>query len=141
MERKKVNATLLSVKGKRSYNSFTDNERFLIGKYASVYGPTKAVRKFKKAHPRLKLGESTARAVRAKYESVLKDLPEPSTDVVLSKKKAGQPFLLGNEIDKNVQEYLHMLRKKGGIINTVVAIATAKALIEQSKDEQLKRID
>ena len=34
-----------------------------------------------------------------------------------------------------------MLRKKGGIVNTVVAIATAKALIEQSKDEQLKRID
>ena len=37
MERKKVNATLLSVKGKRSYNSFTNKERFLIGKYASLH--------------------------------------------------------------------------------------------------------
>ena len=54
MERKKVNATLLSVKDKRSYNSFTDNERFLIRNCASVYGPTKAVRKFKKTHPYLK---------------------------------------------------------------------------------------
>ena len=113
MERKKVNATFLSVKDKRSYSSFNDNERFLVGKYASVCDPKKAVRKFKKTHPHLKFGESTARDFRTKYESVLKDLPEPSTDVVLSKKKAGQPLLLGNEIDKKVQEYLHMLGKKG----------------------------
>ena len=111
MERKKVNATLLSVKGKRSYNSFTDKERFLIEKYASLYGPTKAVWKFKKTHQHLKCGERTARAFRAKYESVLKDLPEPPTDVVLSKKKAGQPLFLGNKTDKKVQEYFHMLRK------------------------------
>ena len=104
MERKKVNATLLSVKDKRSYYSFTDNERFLIRKYASVYGPTKAVQKFRKTHPHLKFGKSAARIFRAKYESVLKDLPEPSTDVVLSKKKVGRPLLLGNEIDKKVQE-------------------------------------
>ena len=61
MERNKVNATLLSVKGKRSYTSFIDKERFLIGKYTSVYDPTKAVRKFKKTHPHLKFGETTAR--------------------------------------------------------------------------------
>ena len=48
MERKKVNTTLLSVKGKRSYNFFADKESFLVGKHASVYGPTKAVQKFKK---------------------------------------------------------------------------------------------
>ena len=34
-----------------------------------------------------------------------------------------------------------MLRKKGGIVNSAVAIATAKALIEQIKDEHLKCID
>ena len=112
MERKKANVTLLSVKGKCSYNSFTDIERFLIGKYASVYGPTKAVRKFKKAHPHLKFGESTARAFRAKYKSVMKDLPEPSADVVLSKKKAGRPLLLGNEIDKKVQEFCICYKRK-----------------------------
>ena len=100
MERKKVNASLLSVKGRRSYNSFTDKELFLIGKYASVYGPTKSVRKFKKTHPHLKFGESTATAFRAKCDLVLKDLPETSTDVVLSKKKASRPLLLGNEVNK-----------------------------------------
>ena len=33
------------------------------------------------------------------------------------------------------------LRKKGGVVNTVVAIATAKANIEKSDDEHLKLID
>ena len=61
MERKKVNATLLSVKGKRSYTSFIDKEHFLIGKYASVYDLTKAVRKFKKTYPHLKFSETTVR--------------------------------------------------------------------------------
>ena len=34
-----------------------------------------------------------------------------------------------------------MLRKEGGIVNSIIAIATAKALIEQSKDEHLKCTD
>ena len=105
MEKKKVNATVLSVKGKHSYNSFyCQRTCFLIEKYASVYGPTKALRKFKKIHPHLKFGESTVRALRAKYKSVLKDLAVLSTVEVLSKRKVGRPLLLVNEIDKKVQK-------------------------------------
>ena len=52
-------------------------------------------------------------------------------DVVLTKKKAGRPLLFGNEIDKKVQEYLRMLQKKGGIVNSVVI----------DEDEHLKCID
>ena len=52
-------------------------------------------------------------------------------DVVLSKKKAGRPLLFGNEIDKKVQDYLRMLQKKGGILNSVVI----------DEDEHLKCID
>lgn len=37
--------------------------------------------------------------------------------------------------------FLLKLRKKGGVVNTVVAIATAKALIERSDNEHLKSID
>ena len=88
--------TLLSVKEKRSYNSFTDKELFLIGKYASGYDPTKAIWKFKKKHPHLKFSETTARAFHAKYKSVLKYLPELCMDVVVSKKKAVWSLVLGN---------------------------------------------
>ena len=33
------------------------------------------------------------------------------------------------------------LRKKGGVVNTVIANATAKALIDKSADEHLKVLD
>ena len=36
---------------------------------------------------------------------------------------------------------MHVLRRKGGVVNTVVAIATAKALIARSQDEHLKCTD
>ena len=38
-------------------------------------------------------------------------------------------------------KYLHALRKKGGVANTVVAIAIAQALIAKSEDKNLKVLD
>ena len=54
--------------------------------------------------------------------------------------KRGRPLLLGN-LDETVKKFLIALRKKGGVINTVVANATAKALISKSENEHLKAID
>ena len=34
-----------------------------------------------------------------------------------------------------------ILRRKGGVVNTVIADATAQALIDRSQGEQLKSID
>ena len=42
---------------------------------------------------------------------------------------------------KQVQEYLYIYRKKCGIVNKVVIVATAKALIEKSNFEHLKDLD
>ena len=39
---------------------FTEEELFEIGKYAAVNGTTNAVKQFKKTHPHLTFGESTA---------------------------------------------------------------------------------
>ena len=57
------------------------------------------------------------------------------------KEKSRLSQLLGNKIDKKVQEYLYMLRKKGDTVSNIVTIAKAKALIEQNKDEHFKCID
>ena len=54
--------------------------------------------------------------------------------------KRGRLLLLGT-IDEKVKNFLFALRQKGGVVNTAVAIATAKALIERSKDKHLKLID
>ena len=54
--------------------------------------------------------------------------------------KRGRPLLLGT-LDETVQKFLIALRKKGGVVNAVVAIAAAKALISKSNNEHLKAID
>ena len=54
--------------------------------------------------------------------------------------KRGRPLLLG-KLDETVKKFLIALRKKGGVVNTVVANATAKALISKSDDEHLRVID
>ena len=38
-------------------------------------------------------------------------------------------------------KYLHVIRKKGGVVNTAVAIAIAQALIAKSEDKNLKVLD
>ena len=53
--------------------------------------------------------------------------------------KRGRPLLLGAVLDDKVKHFLLQLRKKGGVVNTVVAVPTA--LIARSRDEHLKLID
>ena len=48
--------------------------------------------------------------------------------------KRGRPLLLGLVLDEKVKHFLLQLRKKSGVVNTVVAVATAKALIAGSRD-------
>ena len=57
----------LTKKKSEKNNTFSDEERYQIGQYASVHGPTAAVEKFKKTHPHLKFGETIARSFRTKY--------------------------------------------------------------------------
>ena len=71
---------------------FTDNERFLIGKYAAIHGPIAAVKKFKKSHPHLKFGENTARSLREKYHDKCKS---SDRSTVIQKKQVGRPLMLG----------------------------------------------
>ena len=122
---------------KRENIKLTDKERYDIGKSSSVHGATAAVRKFKKSYPHLKLGESTARSLKKKYEELLKS---KSKKTELTKLKRGRPVMLGS-IDEKVKNFLLILRQKGGVVNSVVAIVAVQALIQKSSDEHLKCID
>ena len=44
-------------------------------------------------------------------------------------------------LDEKIKNFLFAIKKKGGVVNTVVVIATAKALIEKSDEEYLSNID
>ena len=50
----------------------------------------------------------------------------------------GKPLLLSNDSDENVRKYIMTLRYKGGQSTFTIAIAVAKALIEQVDNESLK---
>ena len=48
----------------------------------------------------------------------------------LINRKRGQPLLLGNELDVQVKAYINALRLNGGIVNTVIVIATSKGTVK-----------
>ena len=53
---------------------------------------------------------------------------------------ARKPLALGY-LDEKIKTFLLALRKKRGVVNTVLTIATAKSLIEKSVHEHLKLIE
>ena len=48
----------------------------------------------------------------------------------------GRPLLLGDEIDRQVKEYLKYLREQGSAVNTVIAVVTAEGVV-RSMDANL----
>ena len=113
----------------------TDKERYDIGKYSSIHVANTADRKFKRFHPQL--GESIARSLRKNYEALL---TMGSNKTLLPKMKRGHPLMV-DSLDKKVKSFLMISRRKGGVVNSVAAIADAQALITKSTDEHLKCID
>jgi len=123
-----VCASISSIPQKRKYVTFSDEEKQKIGKYAVIHGNASAARKYG-------VGESTVRHHRKNYEKALR------SSKPIPKAKRGRPLLLGPTIDETVIKYLNAIRKKGGVVNTVVAIAVATALISKSNDESLKSLN
>ena len=106
---------------------------------ASAHGPGATVKKFRKSHPHLNSGESTVRGLRAKYEELLKS--ETAGELAsIPKLKRGSSFMLG-ELHEKVKNFLHVLRRKVGVVNTVETVAAAKAFIARSQNEHLNCID
>ena len=54
--------------------------------------------------------------------------------------KRGRPLMLGS-LDEKVKNFLLILRRKGGVLNSVFAIAIAQALLEKRGDKHLKCIN
>ena len=127
----------LEKKSKRVNTKFTEKKRFLIGKYTAINDPNAAVRKFKKSHPHLKFGETQARALRKKYLNYEKK--GSNVDKEIGTLKRGRPHML-ETVDEKVSDFLQIVRRKGGVVNSVVAIATAKVLVTKSDLEHLKAL-
>ena len=121
------------------YNDYTAKERAEIGKYAAENGPTKAARCFSERLGR-KVPESSARRFKSEYLQKIKamardrDNGDESENVALvvnslPTKPRGRPLLLGQDLDKAVQDYVSAMRTVGGVINTAIVMAAAEGIV------------
>ena len=77
-----------------------------------------------------------------KYEAMIKDAARKkvSPEKAIETRKRGGPVLLG-EIDEMVQRFLLAVRKKGELVNAVVARSVARALVKRSGKKEQEVID
>ena len=120
-----------SVNRSSQYRKWTDKQRYTIGKNAAENSNANTLSKFKTEFPNL--SESTLRTFKKRYYEEVrkcKEKLEGSKSITKYTQKTGRPYLLG-ELDEIVQKHIRSLNKKGSVINTTIAKATAKALISK----------
>lgn len=79
------------------------------------------------------MNESTCRRLRSEYLAQLMVEKQKGSDAVikaLPTKQQGRPLLLGQELDKSVQDYIEALRVLGGVVNTHIVMAAAVGIIK-----------
>ena len=121
------------------YKQYTERDRLAIARYAEQNGPRRTARKFDKHDPNL--NESTVRAFLQKYRPMKNRRKKNSTSPIngIPAKRRGRPLMLGI-LDKKIRDFLIALRDRGGVVNSTVAIAAAKGLIQSSSNSDSKRI-
>ena len=125
--------------GRGPYLILTPSQRFQVGKRASEHGVTSTLRYYSKHFPDFQLKETLVRRLKNEYRASMKrPRDDTSTKDVqeLPSKKAERPLLLGNDLDKQVREYVKYLRERSTAVNTAVVIAAAEGII-MNKDANL----
>jgi len=130
-------------KQKGPYLYLTDVQRYEVGKRAAECGTTTTIRYYKTKFPNLPLTEPTVRRLKAEYQEFVKGLPKGEKSEVKEmprKKKQGRPLLLGNELDRQVQDYIKYLCQRG-TTNTSVVMASAEGIVKSKDANLLKEND
>ena len=77
------------------------------------------------------MNESTCRRLKTEYLAKLKSKQNSHVEVKsLPTKAQGRPLLLGQELDKTVQDYIKSLRMAGGVVNCTIVMAAANGIIK-----------
>ena len=118
--------------GRGKYGKYSSKERAEVGRRAAEFGITSTIKYYETVNPLCQLPSSSVYTWKVQYlnelakrkrngeELLIKDLPQ---------KKRGRPFLLGEQLDNQVEKYLKTLRNKGGVINTAIVMACAEGVI------------
>ena len=127
-------------KKRKPYFRWTDEERCIIGKYASQNGTAAAVRHYQSKYTGL--NESTVRGFKSRLEKELEIATKKKIDPEerLSIQPQGRPLMLGDEIDKKVQLYIQQLSQRGGAISRSIGVSVATVLLERDKSRSKIKI-
>ena len=111
---KAVTKSEMSKKQKGPYLYLTDAQRYEVGKKAAECGTTNTLLYYTDHFAKLCLIEPTVRRLKDEYHDFVKDLLKGKKIEVKEmpcKKKQGRLLLLGNELDRQVREYIKYLRE------------------------------
>ena len=114
-----------------AYQKYSEESRAKIALYAVRHGVPAAVR-YCSRERRININESTIRSFKSAHIEELKSQRiRHSTDKikVLPYKKRGKPLLLGEDLDKVVQNYLEKLRECGGCVSSGIVVAAARGIV------------
>ena len=116
------------------YVKLTASQRLEIAKRAAEMGTTSTIRYYKCKYPDLKLTEPTVRRLKNSYTFELKKRPleERSSLEELPTKKRGKPLMIGEELDREVKNYLSEIRSRGGVVNVAIALGVGKGIVKNS---------
>ena len=132
-----------SVRG--HYHTLTPAQKLTVGKMAAEFGTTAAMQFFAKKYPQLPLKETTVRRLKNMYQSQLKQKHGDACSSVdlqgFFAKKTGRPLMIGENLDKQVRDYIGYLRSTGAVVNTAVVIASAEGILMYKDSSLLSRIN
>ena len=133
LSRQQQDSTTTTKKARGKYHTYTPEERAAIGKYATENGISAARRYFSRKLG-MRISNSTIGGMKAGYkqEVARKREEEDSDDEVLElpEKKRSRHVLLGERLDKCVQEYVLKVHERGCAVNSAVVIAGARGIVE-----------
>ena len=114
-----------------TYQKYSEELRAKIALYAVRHGVPAAVR-YSSRELRINITESTIRSFKSAYIEELKSQRiRHSTDKIKVSpyKKRGKPLLLGEDLDKVVQNYLEKLREFGGCVSSGIVVVAARGIV------------
>ena len=135
-----VEATSKIPSKRKSYQKWSDKERYDIGKYASLHGPVPAAKKF--GTKKKTLNESSTRRFAKLYQEELATAKKQNVKSCKGLKilPSGRPLLLGS-LDQMVQKFLLALQRRGRLVSSTIAISSAKALMTRNPQLNLNNLD
>ena len=126
---------------KRGYYSaqkLSNTNKYIVARYASYNGISKAVNYIKFAEFNLK--EATVRGWKNKFEKAKKSLgrdPRTANEAGLISKSRGRKSQLGADNKYKICEYIKFLRKSGADINRYTTAAAIKAYLVSTKQSYM----